>query len=317
MVAEISSAVAVKTEVVKNSTYSMDFTSTGMVAALSDLPFVSDVSGRIVKINVAEGDLIKKGQVLIQLDDDILRANFISAEATYNGLKKDYERFKNSNAQGGVTDQQLDNIHNQLVAAESHFLVSKRHLDNAAIKAPISGTIYRRYIETGSYLNPGAKLFDIIDDSQLKVMCFVTEKQLLHISKGQEVTVTTEIFPGEVFTGKITFISSKADFSFNFPVEVRISNTKKELKSGMLVTVHMGSVTPKTGITVPRNAISGSVLTANVYLVKNGTARKQAVTTGNIVGEQIEVVEGINVGDSIIVAGLINISDGTQIKNIE
>lgn len=317
MIAELYSAVAVKTEVVKSGSYSTDFTSTGMLAACCDLTFVSDVTGRIVKINVSEGDFVKKGQAILQLDDEMLRADFISVEAAYEGLKKDYERFKNSSEQGGVTEQQLDNMHTQMIAAESRYITSKRRLADATVKVPISGTIYKKYVEVGGYLNPGAKLFDIIDDTQLKIMCFVTEKQLLGIRKGQEVKVTTETFPTEVFSGKISFISSKADHSLNFPVEIMISNKNKELRSGMLVTAHFINDIPKSGITIPRSAISGSIHQANVFVVRHGAAYKQSVTTGNILGERIEILKGLQTGDSIITAGLINITDGTKVKIVD
>lgn len=317
MVANLSSAVAVKMAVVTDSAYSIGFTSNGVLEALRDLQFSSDVAGRVVNVYVDEGSSVGKGKVLVQLDNETLRADAASNEATYNGLKKDYERFKNSNEQGGVTDQQLDNMRTQMIAAECRLISSRRHLSDASIKAPISGVIYKRYVEVGSYLNPGAKLFDIIDDSQLKVMCFATEKQRLNLTKGQSVSVTSETFPGETFTGKITFIGEKADRSLNFPLEITMVNAKKNLKAGMFVTVKFDADAEKNGILVPRSAISVSVQAANVFVVKNGIAKKQNVVTGNMVGEQIEILQGLTAGDSIVVAGLINISDGTKVRNIQ
>ncbi len=317
MVADISAAVVVKTQVVTDSAYAVEFTSNGILEALRDLPFLSDVAGRVVHVYADEGDRVGKGKVLIQLDSETLRANVVSSEASFAALKKDYERFKNANAQGGVTDQQLDNVRTQMIAAESRLIADKRRLADASVKAPIPGTIYKRYVEVGSYLNPGAKLFDIIDDSQLKVICFATEKQRLHIAKGQPVTVTSETFPGETFPGTVSFIGEKADHSLNFPVEITIAGKKKELKPGMFVTVSFNTDTKKSGILIPRNAISGSVQAANVFVVKNGTAKKQAVVTGDMLGERIEILNGLNPGDSIVVAGLINVSDGTKVKSIK
>lgn len=317
MVADVSSAVAVKIITVKDSTYAVGFSSSGVLQALRELPFVSDVSGRIVNIYVDEGSVVNKGTLLIQLDSEMLSADVASAEAAFEGLKKDYERYKNSNAQGGVTDQQLDNLHTQMVAAESRYVTSKRHLTDASIKAPIAGTINKRYVEVGSYLNPGSKLFDIIDNSQLKVMCFVTEKQILDIWKGQMVRLVSETFPGETFAGKIVFIGDKAERSLNFPVEITITDGKKELKSGMFISVNFNSDTQKNGIIIPRNAISGSVEAASVFVIENGTAKKQSIVVGNMVDEQIEVLQGLQCGDSVIVGGLINITEGSKVKSVQ
>lgn len=315
MATESSTEVAVKMMSVSDSSYSIGFTSNGVVEALRELSFVSDAAGRVVNMYADEGSYVSKGKVLIQLENDMSRNDVMSNEAAYNGLKKDYERFKNANAQGGVTDQQLDNIRTQMIAAESRYIASKRRLADSSIKAPISGVVNKRYVELGSYVNPGTKLFDIIDDSQLKVMCFVTEKQLLNISKGQSVAITNETFPGETFTGKITFVSPKADRSLNFPIEVTITDSKKELKSGMLVSLSFDTGAQHNGILIPRSAISGSVQAANVFVVKNGIAKKQEVLTGNMVGNRIEVLKGLQAGDSIVVGGLINVSDGVKVRN--
>jgi len=317
MVMEASTEVAVKMIAVTDTAYSMGFTSNGVLQALRDLQFMSDVSGRVIGVYADEGSRVGKGKVLVQLDNEMLRADVASSEAAYNGLKKDYERFKNANAQGGVSDQQLDNIRTQMIAAESRLITSKKHLADASIKSPITGSIYRRYVEVGSYVNPGAKLFDIIDDSQLKAMCFATEKQRLNLTVGQSVTVKSETFPDKIFQGEITFISDKADRSLNFPIEVTLTGDKQKLKSGMFVTVLFNIGAMKNGILIPRNAIVGSVQAANVFVVKNGTAKKQKVVAGDMGGEQIEILQGLHPADSVIVAGLINVTDGVKVKNIQ
>lgn len=316
LVAELSTAVAVKTEVVADAAYMLEFQINGVLEARNDLSFVSDMAGRVVQVYADEGDKVARGKILIQLDNETLSADAASSEAAYNALKKDYERFKNANIQGGVTDQQLDNIRTQMIAAESRMIASKRRLADSSIKSPISGTIYKRYVEVGSYLNPGAKLFDIIDDSQLKVMGYVTEKQRLLIEKGYPVAVKSEMFPGETFAGVVSFVSNKADRTFNFPIEITLVDPGKGLMPGMYVTVAVSQKEEKKGVLIPRNAISSSMQDASVYIVRGGVARKQAITIGNMVGERIEVLQGLNPGDSIIVAGLINVSEGTQVKHI-
>lgn len=315
MIESNSTAVAVKTEVVADSTYATSFATNGVLEAGHDLSLLSDIAGRIVQIYANEGDAVQKGKVLIQLDSETLRADVESSRVAYEAAQRDYERFKNANAQGGVTDQQLATIHTQMVAAESRYISSRRRLSDASIKAPISGKIYKSYVEVGGYLNPGAKLFDIIDDSQLKVSGYLTERQRLGITKGQAVEVTSELFPGAVIAGKVTFVSDKADRSLNFPVEVTITDKQVDLLPGMYVSISFGNETQKRGILIPRNAIIGSVKDASVYVVEHSVAKKKAIVAGSIFGNRIEVLEGLQQGDSIVVAGLINISDGTTVYN--
>ena len=86
------------------------------------------------------------------------------------------------------------------------------------------------------------------------------------------------------------------------------------MKPGTLVTLFFGGDTTKSGILIPRRAIRGSVLAAHVFVVKNGIVRKQTVVTGNMLDEHIEIVQGIDPGDSIVVAGLVNVSDGVAVN---
>lgn len=316
MIEDESSAVAVRIEVVADSTFATGFETNGILEAQHDLSFVSDIGGRIIQIYADEGDYVQKGKVLIQLDSETLRADVESSRVAYEATQKDYERFKNANAQGGVTDQQLATIHTQMVAAESRYISSRRRLSDASIKAPLSGKIYQRYVEVGSFVNPGTKLFDIIDDAQLKVNGYLTERQRLEVKKGQPVKVTSDLYPGKTIAGEVTFVSDKADRSLNFPVEVTITEKEVDLLPGMYVAVSFGNEAEKTGILIPRSAISGSVKEASVYVVEHSVAKKKNIVTGNLVGNRIEVLDGLQQGDSIVVAGLINITDGTLIKNV-
>ncbi|MBR8770022.1 efflux RND transporter periplasmic adaptor subunit [Porphyromonas levii] len=317
MLEDEASAVAVRTEVVDSSSYATNFETNGVLEAAHDLSFVSDMGGRVMQIYANEGDQVQKGKVLIQLDAETLRADVESTRVAYEAAQKDYERFKNANAQGGVTDQQLAAIHTQMVAAESRYIASRRRLSDASIKAPMSGKIYKRYVEVGSFLNPGAKLFDIIDDSQLKVNGYLTEKQRLGVTKGQAVVVTSDLYPGKTIAGEVTFVSDKADRSLNFPVEVTITEKERDLLPGMYVGISFGNEAQKTGILIPRSAISGSVKDASVYVVQNGVATKKPIVAGGIIGNRIEVLEGLQQGDSIVIAGLINITNGTPVKNVK
>lgn len=310
----VSTAVPVLIDVVSEGVFSAQFTSNGTLEPIRELAYVSDVSGRIVKIMVEKGSWVQKGQALVQVDDEMLKADYISVEASYKALKTDYERFEKAKENGGVTAQQLDNMRTQLIAAESRYLTSKRRLADATIKSPIAGYINERYVEVGAFLNPGARLFDIVDDSQLKLRCSLTESQVFAISKGQDVPVKSTSFPGQTVSGTISFVGKKAGAGLSYPIEIIIKN-KEELMAGMYVTAYFGLNTQQTGILIPRNAVRGSVKSASVFIVNDGIAQLRNITIGNMVDTKVEVTGGLQVGDSIVVAGLINVADGTQVIN--
>ena len=311
-----STGVAVGMDVVSEEQANMSFSSNGSLEPVRELSFVSDVSGRVLEVFADEGTQVSRGQVLVQADDEMPKADFTASEAAYNALKTDLERFTNANKTGGVTDQQLETIRTQFIAAESRYVSSRRRLADATIKSPISGTIIKRYVEIGAYLNPGARLFDIIDDSQLKAWCNVTERQVLLLRKGQNVRIKCDAFPGEEYTGIITYVGSKADRSLNYPVEISVSGQeKKGLKAGMYITANFDIEADQKVIMIPRSAITGSVKNAKVYKVNGGRASEQIVTVGAMTGNKVEILDGLQAGDSIIVSGLINVSDGVVVKN--
>lgn len=312
----VTTDVPVQMDVVKELPFNLSFTSNGTLEPIRELAFVSDVAGRVINILADEGTHVSKSQVLIQADDEMLKADFIASEAAYKALKADLDRFSNANKQGGVTDQQLETIRTQYIAAESRYITSKRRLADSKIKAPIAGTINKRYVEVGAYLNPGARLFDIIDDSQLKVWCNVTERQVLLLQKGQKVNILCNTLPNETYTGTVTFISLKSDRTLNYPLEIILDGRdKNDLKAGMYVNVNFNSKEEKKGILIPRNAITGSVKSAKVFMVKNGTVKEQDVVVGNMADRNVEILKGLQAGDSIVTAGLINVSDGVKVRN--
>lgn len=318
LAAAVSSAIPVQIEAVKASVFNPSFSSNGALEPIRELSMMSDVVGRVVSVMVDEGTSVAKGEPLAQIDTEMLQADFNANQATYNALKKDYERFKSSNEQGGVTAQQLDNMQTQLIAAQSRLAVSARRLADATIKSPISGVVNKRYVEVGAYLNPGARIVDIIDNSSLRVWCNVTEHQVLQIRQNQDVRLSCSTFPDESYIGKINFVGQKADRSMSFPVEILISGPqKKELKAGMYVTAHFDAKTTSEGILISRNAISGSVKSAYVYVVKNGIAHKQEVGIGGTVNKNVHIISGLHAGDSVVVAGLINVAEGANVVNVK
>ena len=316
---EQTSSVAMdQTEVVTTYTVTKeacnrDFTSNGVAQANSELNFVSEISGRVTSILVDKGSRVAKGTPLLKIDSELLEADYKAALASYEALKKDEERFSRSFEAGGITNQQLDNIRTQLVAAESRLAVSRWKLDNAVVKAPIGGTINNRYVEQGALIAPNVPLFEIVDDSRIKVTCNVPESKARLLKAGQKVTAASNDAAGGTFTGTIKSIGVKTDRGLNYPVEV-LMDKNAGLRAGMYLKVLFEAGDEQTGILIPRKAVVGSVLSADVYLVRDGKAERRAVRLGEMFGDRIEILDGLEEGDVIIISGLMNVSDGSAVK---
>jgi len=317
VVSKASSVVPVKVVTVEKSPVKLDFVANGNFEANQDLKFMSEVGGRITEILVKEGSYVQKGQVVAKVEDKYLRLDLQTAKDTYEKLKADKERFANSLKTGGVTQAQFDDIAFQLKNAETRLEQAEKRLADATIKAPISGVIDKKYIELGAYVSPGTALFDIVDVSSLKLKVNVDEKRVVLLKTGTKVDIVLPVFPDKQFEGTVTFIGAKADNSLNFPVEIRLTNAKgNTVKAGMYGNAffRFGEETPV--LTVPRDAFVGGVNSQQVYVVENNTVSLRKVVPGNNFGENIEILTGLEEGETVVVSGQINLVDGTQVEVI-
>lgn len=304
----------IRTIKVESQTIKVSFTSNGTLEPISELTFVSDVAGRVKKIFVDKGQTVVKGQLLALIDDELLAADYQSAQAAFNALQTDCKRFEQAHSTGGISDQQLDNLKTQLTAAQSRLTVSKRRLEDAHIKSPMNGTINERYFEVGSYLNPGARLYDISDLSQLKLKCNVTERQVAEIEKGNHATITCSVLPDSNFDATITFVGAKGGRALSYPVELTLkTNPQKQLRAGIYAKATFESNEQRKGIMIPRSAVTGSTEGSIVYVINNSKAQIRKVKLGMVEGENVEITEGLNHGEEIAVAGIVNLSDGKAV----
>lgn len=319
VVSKASSVVPVKVATVQKQTLKQDFVANGNFLANQDLKFMSEVGGRITEILVKEGSYVQKGQTLAIIDDKYLRLDVESAKVAYEKLKADQTRFASSLKTGGVTQAQYDDIAFQLKNAETRLEQAEKRLADATIKAPISGIIDKKHIELGAYVSPGTALFDIVDVSSLKLRVNVDEKRVVLLKTGTPVDINLPVFPDKQFQGTVTFIGAKADASLNFPVEIRLTNAKGNIvKAGMYGNANFRFKEEAPVLTVPRDAFVGSVNSQQVYVLQNNqTVALRNVIPGMNYGETIEVLDGLEEGETVVVSGQINLVDGTPVEVIK
>ncbi|MGK6351439.1 efflux RND transporter periplasmic adaptor subunit [Parapedobacter sp. DT-150] len=314
VVAETGGAIVVKAAQVSKQPIILDFSANGNFAANQDLTLLSEVSGRVTRILVKEGARVGRGQVLALVDPEILSLDKQAAEDALRKLKTDHERYKSSFETGGVTRSQLDDIELQLRNAEIRLQQANRRVQDASIKSPINGVINRRDIEVGAYLSAGTELFEIVDLSQLKLKVTANETQVVNLNVGDPVTIMSTVFPDREFKGTVSFIAAKADNTLNYPVEITVANSG-ELKAGMYGTAHFKFPQQEPTILIPRGAFAGGVNSNRIYVLgSDTTARVREVVSGRIFGEQVEILKGLEAGETVITSGQINLVDGAKVQ---
>jgi len=315
VVAQTGGAVVVKAAKVTRQPIVLDFSANGNFAANQDLTLLSEVSGRITRILVKEGSRVSRGQVLALVDPEILNLDKQAAEDALQKLKTDHARYKSSFETGGVTRAQLDEIELQLRNAEIRLQQANRRVADANIKSPINGIINRRDIEVGAYLSPGTELFEIVDLSQLKLKVTANETQVVNLKVGDKVSIASTVFPDKEFQGTVTFIAAKADNTLNYPVEITVDNSAaSELKAGMYGTAHFKFPQQEPTILIPRGSFVGGVNSNQVFVLGTDSAAAiRNVVAGRIFGEQVEILKGLEEGETVITSGQINLVDGAKV----
>ncbi len=291
----------------------LDFS--GTIMAWREANLGAQTPGRIEKIYVKEGDEVKEGDLLVQMDD----AQLTQARIQFEIAKQDFERMQPLFEQGSISQQQFDKIKAGYETAKSAYELILR---NTQLRAPFSGIITAKRMNEGEVfiLAPSAQgapsIINIMQIDFLKVLVNIPESDFPLVRLNQSATIQVDIYPDKIFTG----IVSRVDPSINpvtrtFTVEIKIPNTNKILRPGMFSRVKI-----KTGefesIFIPRSALIKQ-LGSNifyVYIAENDTAKRKDVKLGLEINEWVEIKSGLNPEDQLIIKGLGRLKNGSPIK---
>lgn len=305
----------VSTQEVGQEKISEDISLVGTITANNDVNIVSETQGKVIGVETKVGDYKSSGSVLIQVDDELKKAGLMSAEANYEKAKKDYERFQTLYKQKATTDAQLDAAKLAYSSAEASYIIAKRQFNDTKIKTPISGVVTARNVDMGSMVQPGMVIANVVDISKLKVKINVAESDAFKLKVGDSVDVTTDVYPGVTFNGKVETISAKADEAHTYPVEIVIVNENNHpLKAGMFARVGFNTLIGKESLVIPRAALVGSVKNPKVFVVENGFAKQRDVVLGVAAGTDVQVLSGLKENESIVTNGQNNLTDGAKVK---
>ncbi|WP_113663842.1 efflux RND transporter periplasmic adaptor subunit [Pedobacter nanyangensis] len=319
-IAKGNGAIAVNIAEVKKTVPELDFNANGTFAPNQELMFSAENSGRVSKIYVEEGSRVSVGTVLARIDAEILNTDKETAEATYQNALKDLARHESSFKTGGVTQQKLDEVRLAAENAKLRLQQQQRKFNDANIRSSINGVVNKKLIEVGAVVAPGTQLFELVDISKLKLKVNINENQVANLKIGDKVAIRSSVFPDDKFSGKISFIAAKADASLNFPIEIEVTNNiKNSLKAGMYGTAVFDFPTQAASILVPRTSFVGSVNSNQVFMYdkQSNKAKIRNVVAGRILGDQVEILSGLNEGETVITSGQINLVDGTPVSVIK
>lgn len=313
-----SIATAYSVSVVAAARQSLDdkITLVGTINGFNDVVVLSETQGRVVKVDAEVGDNKPAGSVLVEVDSELKEAAFKAAKVTYEKAKKDLERNEALFQEHSISDTQVEQARWTYQTAEAQYVSSHRQFTDTKITTPISGIVTARYVNVGTMVMgapQATQIADVVDISKLKARVNIAEKDLLKLRVGDAADITTDLYPHTTFPGTVFTISSKGDDGHTYPVEVLLSNPKLQLKAGMFVSVTFKQKGTEPSLLVPRKALLGSQQDAKLYVVKDNIARLRSVTVTAQVGATMEIADGVQEGEMVVIDGQDNLSDGVSV----
>lgn len=278
------------------------------------------VAGTLKGIYVKPGQKVSKGQLLAEIDASNLQNACQVAEATLAQAQDAYNRMKKLHDANALPDIQWVDIQSKLRQAENAVAIARRAVSDARIYSPIAGVVSEKFAEVGQNVAPGVPVMNIVTTDQVKVSISVPESEISAMTPGRKATVTARSVETAPVEGTLTEQGVVANpLSRTYDVKFSVSNASGVLRPGMLcdvkVDVPVASEKATVKVVVPVNAV---LLTADnrhfVWLAKNGVAQQRFVETGAITPQGVEIDGGLAAGDSLVVAGMQKICNGTKIQ---
>lgn len=290
----------------------------GTIQGYNDVPIVAEAQGKVVKVSAEVGDFKKAGSVLLQLDDVLEEAAYKTADVNYQKAQKDYERYQTLYKEKSATDAQLEGAKLAFQSAEAQYISSKKAYEDTKITTPISGVVTSINVDLGNFVSNHMVVAEVVDIARLKVILNVSEQNVFNLKVGDKVQITTDVYPGVTFEGRIKTISDKGNAAHTYPVEVDLSNSKEHpLKAGMFAHVTFNTRSKSKELVIPRDALLGSVKDAQAFIVKNGEAKLRNPVIGNTSNNDLEVLSGLKEGEIIIINGQNNLKENYKVKIVK
>ncbi|NLY24641.1 MAG: efflux RND transporter periplasmic adaptor subunit [Bacteroidales bacterium] len=269
------------------------------------------MGGRIRKIYVDVGAYVRRGQALVAMD----AANFTQQQTQVATLRRDYERYNELFAVGGISKQQLDQAKTQLDIAES----ALNNLgENTTLTSPVSGVVTARNYDAGDVASQ-LPILTIENINPVKVMVNVSESYYSNVVKGMPVEVQADALGNETFQGKVTLIYPTIDpMSHTFTVEVSVPNSDQRLRPGMFARVKMNFGTNERPLVSDKAVLKQTGSNDRyVFIEKEGKAIYTLVELGTRLADKYEIVSGLSAGDRVITEGNTGLIDGAAVEVVQ
>lgn len=282
----------------------------GTIEPWIQLEVLCEVSGKVEKKALEDGDRVQKGDIIAVLDDRDYQHVYNSAKASYEAALALKNRLLKLQKGQLSTRTQLDEAVAQVEAHKAAMETAALNIERCTIKAPISGVINKMYIDKGQFLNASMKVAEILQIDQVKVSVGIPESDVDAVRKLTDFDVTIDALGGKTFSAKKYFLSQTAnEMAHLYNLDLILPNPNGEILPDMFVRVEIIKTEAPKSLAVPLYSVISRNNVNFVYVVKDGKAYSRRVRLGLQEAWRIQIAEGLKPGDRVVVIGHRNVND--------
>ena len=314
----------VSTAVVVAEKWERSVESVGSLRAVQGADMSTESSGVIAKILFENGQEVKKGDLLVELDHETESANLRSAEAEADLARTVYERTKRLRVNSTVPQSDLDAAESQLRKMTALVEQLKATISKKQLTAPFSGRLGIREVNLGQFVDNGDKIVSLQSLDPIFVDFLLPQQLIAGLAVGQPLKLITDVYPGRSFEGKLTAINSEIDpVTRNIRLQGTLQNADGALRPGMFARVILTLGEAEEVVSVPATALISAPYGDSVFVLESETAedgvsrtvaRQRFIRTGRARGDFFSVTQGVKPGETVVTAGAFKLRNGTPVE---
>jgi membrane fusion protein (multidrug efflux system) len=300
-------------------------TSVGSLDAVQGVTVTAEITGKVVEIAFEAGSRVMAGDLLVQQDIEVEKAQLRSAESVAELARIEYKRSKKLLADNVISRSDYDNAQAQLTQALAQADNIRAVIAKKTLRAPFAGRLGIRLVNLGQVIKDGEAIVSLQSLDPIFVNFLLPQQQLAQLHTGLLVRVTSDALPGQVFTCEITAINPEVDADTrNIRLQARMANSDELLRAGMYVNVAVVLPAKQEVLTIPATAVLYAPYSDSVFVIeeKKGedgspagkTVRQQFVRLGEKRGDFIAVTSGLNADESVVSTGAFKLRNGQEVK---
>jgi membrane fusion protein, multidrug efflux system len=289
----------------------------GTANASESVDVTAKVSNIVTAIRFAEGQQVRRGEVLVELDGEQARADLAVANAALKESASQLQRSRELYATKVLSDQQIEQIEATYAANKARVAAAQSRLSDTVIRAPFNGRVGLRRVSVGSLVAPGAVITTLDDTSTIKLDFTVPERVVAAMQPGLTLEATSVAYPGKSFQGKVASVDSRVDPSTrSVIVRALVPNEQGLLKPGMFMNVRLARGAADV-LVVPEEALVPEQGDVFVYVVQDDRVAKRKVVPGPRTVGSVQVNDGLQAGELVVTEGTQKLRDGANVKLVE